>query len=175
MTDAQYSSIIWLTQGRYSIVDNKDYEYLNQWSWQFHRTRGGFNGYAQRKPLKREEDKKQLKLHRYLLNAPVNLLVDHINGNGLDNRRENLRLCTNHENQQNQKKWEIWGKRPTTSKYKGVCWKKSNRLWVVKVQKRHYGYFNCEVQAAEKYDEVAEKLYGEFALTNKMLGLLPQC
>jgi hypothetical protein len=110
-------------------------------------------------------------MHRMLLDAPKGFFVDHINGDGLDNRRENLRLCTRSENAQNQKTQH----RPKTSKYKGV-----NKLkyggWLVRIGlhengKRVRKSIGCfpkdkEIEAAKAYDEAAVRYFGEFARLN---------
>lgn len=96
---------------------------------------------------------------------PTSQEVDHINGNGLDCRRGNLRLCTKSENQRN--------RRPNqngTSGYKGVGWYKKYNCWRVRIQvngkKQHIGYFDNEIDAATAYDNAAKQLHGEFARLN---------
>src|SRR5690606_31440543 len=111
-------------------------------------------------------------LHRYLFNLESGtihnkskIFVDHINGNKLDNRRENLRLCDNEKNQQN--RFKTTGK----SKYKGVIWDKSHNAWLVRIQpeneKRKYiGLYRDELEAAKAYNDAAIKIFGEFANIN---------
>lgn len=90
-----------LTQGQVALVDDEDYEYLMQWKWC-----AAWNGntyYAFRGGKKEHGKKRQMiKMHRDLLDTPRGLEVDHLNGNGLDNRRCNIRNCTHKENMQNQ-------------------------------------------------------------------------
>lgn len=109
-------------------------------------------------------------LHRVLLGEPP-CEVDHRNGNGLDNRRSNLRLATHAQNLANT--------RPrigTSSRFKGVSWFRSKRRWeayiCVERQKRRLGYFHDEEAAARAYDAAALEAWGEFALTNEAAGLL---
>lgn len=110
-------------------------------------------------------------LHRIITECPVDFVVDHINGNRLDARRSNLRVCTQAQNNLNKVKTSA----KVTSKYKGVSWRKSHSKWqatiyVNKVQK-HLGYFNLEVQAALMYDIAAKKLHKTFSNLNFNLEL----
>lgn len=90
---------------------------------------------------------------------------DHINGNRLDNRRENLRVCTQGENNRNKAKY-----RNKSSQYKGVSWDSTNKSWYAQIiiNKKHYslGHYRNELEAAKAYDEGAKKHHGEFARIN---------
>jgi hypothetical protein len=101
---------------------------------------------------------------------PDGMWVDHINGDPTDNRIENLRLATPAQNAANQG----LQKRSATG-YKGVRWEKAKQRYVSSVgwegKTRHIGYFDCPVEAAKAYDARLVELYGEFARTNKMMGL----
>ena len=104
-------------------------------------------------------------MHRVIMNAPKGMLVDHIDGNGLNNRRSNLRLCTNKENARNA--------RPSkggSSRYKGVCWHKAKKKYDARIEvdgKRYcLGYFADEIEAAVTYDIKAMQLFGDFAYFN---------
>lgn len=88
-------------------------------------------------------------------------VVDHINHNGLDNRKSNLRVCTVQQNTQNKNK-----DRGCTSSYKGVSKRSRGSRWVVMVRNKHVGYFDTELLAAKAYDEEAKKQYGEYACLN---------
>jgi len=104
-------------------------------------------------------------MHRELLRAPKGLLVDHIDGNGLNNRMSNIRSCTYAQNVQN--------RQPninSRSRYKGVCWHKRNKKWqasITKSGKRLYlGQYDDQIEAALAYDRKAEELFGQFAYLN---------
>ena len=104
-------------------------------------------------------------MHRLILNAPKGLVVDHINGNGLDNRKANLRLCTPAQNACN-----VRPRPGETSKYKGVAFIKRERRWQVRISFRNkrkwIGYFDTEIDAARAYDQAARRLHKEFASLN---------
>jgi len=104
-------------------------------------------------------------MHRLIMNAPEGLVVDHIDRNGLNNRKCNLRLCTKAQNVQNSRP-----RRNRSSKYKGVFWNKLNKKWsasIHKGDKRIYlGGFDDEIEAALAYDRKAAELFGEFAYLN---------
>ena len=106
-----------------------------------------------------------VRMHRVITGAPKSRQVDHINGNGLDNTRINLRLCDASQNQANRGK-------PINCKsgFKGVSWNKQKRKWIAFIQvlgKHIYlGGFDCKIYAARVYDEKAKEVFGEFARTN---------
>lgn len=103
--------------------------------------------------------------HRVLMGPPKHMVVDHINGNTLDNRKSNLRVCTRRENLINSAT-----KRGSSSKYKGVSWSKKDNSWRVRVHSNglnvHLRYFKCEISAAHNYNEFAKKHFGEYAKLN---------
>ena len=102
-------------------------------------------------------------MHRYLLSVEDGVLMDHINGNGLDNRRTNLRVATNAENVRNSRK-----RTRTASQYKGV--KREGDYWTAKIamdgKSRMIGRYQTEIDAAMAYDACAVAFYGEFACLN---------
>ena len=158
-----------LTQGKTAIVDEADFEWLSQWKWYFWKGRNG-NGYAIRKDNLGIVDGIRkwdiFRMHRVIMSAPSNMQVDHINVNPLDNRRENLRLCTHRENTYNKKKSR------GSSKYKGVSWKRDNNKWQAAIRcglETHYlGLFSSQESAAAAYNEAAIKYFGEFAGLNEV-------
>ena len=149
-----------LTQGKYTIVDDEDLKEVSKYKWYFS------NGYARRDAgygINRE----RIKMHRFILNIPKNVQVDHKNGDTLDNRRENLRICTKAENLRNRK----IGKN-NTSGYKGVDWFKNRNLWRAKIKYNnkliHLGYFQTKIDAAKAYNNAAIKYHKEFSRLNKI-------
>ncbi len=98
--------------------------------------------------------------------VPNGKFVDHINHNGLDNRRANLRIVTHKQNGWNRRKTA----RKSTSRYKGVCWSKRERMWHVQIKKNGkqitIGYFLDEKAAARAYDAKADELFGQYAALN---------
>ena len=155
---AEGAKLIPLTRGSFAIVDAEDYDRLNQHKWHLNKHRT--TEYAVRCP-----GRKYIKMHRLLLNAPPHLLVDHRDGNGLNNRKANLRLCTNKENARNA--------RPSkggSSRYKGVSWHKAKKKYDARIEvdgKRYsLGCFHDEIEAAVVYDIKAMELFGEFAYFN---------
>ena len=153
-----------LTQGKFAIVDPEDYDGLIGHKWFAMRSRRGF--YAIRMVTKKNGRRKKIRMHRQILNAPADKLVDHINHNGLDNRKANLRIVTNMQNSWNKRKQ----KGDYSSPYKGVSWAKRIGKWHTEIycngSKIFIGYFDDQVSAAKAYDAMAAELYGEYAALN---------
>jgi hypothetical protein len=150
-----------LTKGQYTIVDVEDYPKLAGDEWQFYESESK-NFYAVRL-----DKNKLVKMHREIMNNPVGLFVDHKNGNGLDNRKKNLRIATPAQNNYNSRK--RGGN--VSSKYKGVSKIKKNNRWrayitIAGPKQKHLGYFDNEIEAAKAYDGAAKELFGEFARLN---------
>jgi len=145
-----------LTQGKVALVDDADYDALMVRSWCYS------GGYAWAKINGRKES-----MHRFLMNAPKGMDVDHINGNGCDNRRCNMRLATRTQNNHNRHRQTMPG---SVSQYKGVYWDKTNGKWAAGVRingKQHFlGYFVSEIDAARAYDSAAKQLTDGFATLN---------
>lgn len=141
---------IQLLNGRMAIVDDEDYEMLIKHRWSFCKT-----GYAMRATT----------MHREIMNGPMGMSVDHINGNGLDNRKENLRICTHSQNRKNQKISTGY-----TSPYKGVSRLTGSKKWrtviMVNYKSVHIGVFDDEEDAAYAYNKAALEYFGEFARLN---------
>lgn len=151
-----------LTQGKVALVDDEDFEWLNQWKWCA--IRGRKTWYAARGEM-RNKKTTYIRMHREILKTPKGMDTDHKDHNGLNNCRNNLRIATNSQNQHNQLLRGIG-----TSKYKGVSWDKGRKKWraVIRVNKKtkSIGRFTTEVAAAKAYDCRAKKLYGEYACVN---------
>lgn len=157
--------LIPLTQGYETIVDDADYPALQVYSWCYKRC--GTLQYAAR-GTKNNGLQKTILMHRAILNAPDGIEVDHINGNGLDNRRCNLRLVSSSQNHFNQRKQQ----RQTSSQYKGVYWHQRDKVWMARIQafgSDHYiGSFRSEREAALAYNKAAIKFHGEYAKLNQL-------
>src|SRR3990167_7117239 len=151
-----------LTQGEVAIVDDADYDYLSQWNWSLYRKTGRRSYYAQRSMPLPDGRKTTIQMHRHILSAPIGVQIDHVNGNGLDNQRCNLRLCTHAENRRNMDAY-----RNCTSGYKGVHWHRQRKKWraVINYQKKSIslGLYKNKEEAAIAYDEAAKKYFGKFA------------
>lgn len=153
-----------LTKGYVAMVDDDD----NKAPWRFKWTADVRKDivYAYRQI---NNCTKKVYLHRFLLNTKLD--VDHIDGNGLNNRRSNLRAATVAQNIANSRLCST-----NTSGYKGVCWHKDAQKWVAGMHinnKRIYlGLFNNKEEAARAYDTAVVKHFGEYALTNAMLTVV---
>ena len=166
MTDEIITKQIPLTQGKCAIVDATDYEWLVEWKWSLVESNRCHTSYARRylRGSKRNHAK-YATMHREIMNTPKGMQTDHINGNGLDNRRCNLRVVTQSQNQMNAKKTIM-----AASKHKGGSWHKVSRKWQARIQvnkkRLGLGFFDLEAAAATAYNNKAIELYGEFANLN---------
>lgn len=143
---------ILLTQNMVALVDDEDYEYLMQWKWSA--VRIGKRVYACRAHRYRY-------MHRLINKTPAGLQTDHINGNGLDNRKCNLRTVTKAQNMMNQEHG-----RGKYSKYKGVCYCPERKKWQAGIsingKRKALGRFDSEIDAAMAYNVAAKERYGEY-------------
>lgn len=157
---------IFLTQGKVTLVDDADYEWLNQYNWYAAKQHSG-NYYAVRQIPTVNGKQNTIFMHRQILGLEWKNKQqgDHQNHNTLDNRQDNLRICTNQQNQMNQKP-----KRNTSSQFKGVSWNKNAKKWQANIrinkELKHLGYWILEEVAALRYDMVAIREHGEFAHLN---------
>lgn len=150
------------------LVDAED-AWLLQYKWRPARGTDANTDYAVRNSRRDSAGKqKRIFLHRVILDAPVGVDVDHINGNGLDNRRCNLRPATQAQNRHNQRL-----ARNNSSGRKGVRWHRQKHKWYAQIKVAgkhlHLGAFTDLDEAARAYDKAAIAHFGEFALTNEML------
>jgi hypothetical protein len=154
-----------------ALVDDADYEWLNQFNWSVLSVRSG-GKYANRVAGKRP-NRLHLRMHRVVMGiTDPNVQVDHRDGNGLNNCRSNLRVATPSQNGMNRQKHKLYGNKPTTSKYKGVRWHKRDEKWYTQAQLngKHFsiGYFDNEDEAARAYNKFAKEHFGGFARLNKI-------
>jgi hypothetical protein len=165
-----------LTQGEVALVDDADFDWLMRYKWcVLHHARGRGYWYAVRftrqgcGSTKKRPRGRLIRMHRVIVSAPSRRFVDHINHNGLDNRRSNLRICTPSENVRHSRK--ALGN--TTSRFKGVS-RVRGGFWVamicVESKQIRLGRFADEVEAALAYDTAARELHGEFAVPNFKTG-----
>ena len=152
-----------LTQGKVALVDDEDYERLSAFNWFACFQRGRW--YAMRRRGTFRGRQKNEYLHHRVLAKRVGLDVDHIDRNGLDCRRSNLRYAPRWGNNANQRKQS-----GTSSKFKGVTWDAGCKKWRAQIKfggrRRYLGVFVVETLAARAYDAEAKALFGEFARLN---------
>lgn len=152
-----------LTKGKTALVDDEDYELLSKRKWQAHKGNRSNNWYARRITSKNGRILTII-MHRLIMNAPDEMVVDHIDHNGLNNQKANLRLCTKAQNFCNRTK-----NYNNTSGYKGVS-RVRGRKWVAYIGRvsegHHLGTFEDAKTAAMAYNQAAIKKYGEYAFLN---------
>lgn len=139
---------ILLSNGFLTFVDEADYDRVKLFTWYFHRATGYVMGY-----ITKGRGRKPVYLHRFILDAGPDDYTDHKDVDSkLDNRRSNIRLCTQGENNLNAD-----SDRGTTSNYRGVSYDRTRSRWVTQYRCRFIGYFEDEIVAAIAYDTVAKQ------------------
>lgn len=145
---------------KYAIVDNEDFSFLNRVFWRVNK-----DGYARTTFQVKSGVRKDITMHRLILNPYTENQIDHINNDRLDNRRQNLRVCLLKENVFNRSKGK--GK---SSQYKGVGRYKRTGQWQARIcfegKLMHLGMFEKEEDAAEAYNKAAKKYFGKYAWLN---------
>ena len=155
-----------LTQSKFALVDDADYDSLRQYRWLTEK--GRFTCYAARYSHRFAGKNISVKMHRQILGLSRGdkRQCDHRDHNGLNNQRSNLRICTHQENQHNQRRQT----RRKSSRFKGVCRVRRRHKWQaqIKYDNRdiYLGYFSDEIDAAKAYDDAARQYFGEFARPN---------
>lgn len=154
---------ILLTREYITLVDDEDFERINLYKW--HTVKCKCTQYAAHSFKQNGKPNILIYLHRFIMNMDdTDFHIDHIDHNGLNNQKSNLRICTRIQNNSNR------SKQKGTSKYKGVYWDKNINKWRSKIsvnKKRiDLGFSDSEVELAIAYNEAALKYHGEFAYLN---------
>lgn len=152
---------IFLTQNQVALVDNSDFEELNKYKW-FANKRGN-SFYALRTSKKDKNGKvKTILMHRVIMSDPVGFDIDHIDNNGLNNQKKNLRVCTHAQNTRNR-----GIQKNSTSKLKGVTWNKTGNKWQAQIRVDgkyiYIGLFEDKQKAYEAYCQACVKYHGEYS------------
>lgn len=155
--------IIPLTKGQSALIDDQDYDLVKGYNWRvlvntrnlYAITNGWING-----------KRTAILMHRLLNGFPHKMCVDHKDGNGLNNTRANMRVCTYSQNLGNRQR----ANKNKTSQFKGVSWNSEHKVWIASIQcnkkQMNLGKFPSEVEAAKSYDAMALKHFKEFSYTN---------
>lgn len=151
-----------LTQGKVALIDDEDYERVMQYNWTVYQSHKRWTFYAHCHPTTGTTE-----LHRFILGLKRGdrVMVDHRNGNGLDNQKSNLRICSYSENQ-----WNHVIPINNTSGYIGIGYHKKSKKWYARscVQRKHFylGSFDNKNKAAIAHDKAVLHLHGDFATLN---------
>lgn len=155
-----------LSNSGVSLVDDDVFEWADKFTWRRHSVSD--RDYVCRYIF---NPKSSLYLHREIMNPPIGMVVDHIDGDSFNNLRSNLRICTPCQNMQNMKKGKKKGG-SFTSTYKGVSWSKTYKCWTSQITVNHkrifVGNFVNEIDAALAYNEASLKYHGEFGKINEI-------
>lgn len=156
-----------LTQNQVTFVDEKDFEFINKFKWRASKAQSSLGKFYVTKKTPRINVKvgKTIYMHRVLMNAKKGQIIDHKDGNGLNNQRSNLRFATAANNARNM----AISKRNKTG-FKGISWKKDMKKWQVRISFNYkdicIGSFSDKIEAARAYNIAAIKYHGEFARLN---------
>ena len=153
-----------LTRGMVALVDDEDFDWLNQWKW--YADKGRRTYYAVRSVWKNGRTAEKHYMHREIMKAPLNMQVDHISGNGLDCQKHNMRVCTAGQNNMNQRKHT----EKCHSRFIGVSLNKRRGTWYAYInmngKRKNLGVYTDEVQATIARNLASYKFFGEFAHQN---------
>ena len=164
-----------LSQGEFALVDDEDYPELSKYRWYLHTGPDSKQKYAVRQVVRRRGPRlagesggkncRNVFMHRQIMDFPEAKEIDHINRDGLDNRRANLRVCSRSQNQSNHSL-----QCNNTSGFHGVTWNNTHKLWFAYTKyngkQRSGGWFHDKVEAAKARDRLVKKLHGTFAVLN---------
>lgn len=164
--------LVQLTHGQWAVVDDDVYPAVAQWKWQA--IRGPLGCWYARRAHYHDDGRIEYRLmHREILGLIDGPMVDHRDGNCLNNRRSNLRACSHLQNSRNTKL-----NQRNKSGFKGVSWSTAAGKWraslCINKRQTHLGVFECAEDAARAYDAAAAREFGEFARTNRLMGLLKE-
>lgn len=159
----QETKTVRLTQGKVAVVDEADFDWVMRWKWCA--VRIGLRWYAVR--VGPRPERKRIYMHRILTFAERGEEVDHISGDGLDNRQSNLRRCTSQENKRGFRRKTAG----LTSRFRGVSWCARRKKWRAEIcvregVSRHIGYFEDEETAGRARASAALLHFGAFAPAN---------
>lgn len=159
---------IQLTQGKFALVDDEDFEYLMQWKWHAQRRPKGY--YEVFYACRSIANNGHIYMHRDLMKTQEGMICDHVDHDTLNNQKSNLRNCTHSENLRNRRKGI-----GTSSIYKGVYFMRGRKKhpWIAQIvitarNTTSLGSFKTEIEAALAYNQAAKKYYGEFACLNSI-------
>lgn len=160
---------ILLTKGKVALVDDEDFESLSRHKWYADKSKSSNETYYAARAAIIDGSRKILPMHRQILGLkPSHIFVDHIDGDGLNNQKTNLRTCTHLENLRNSRKTKL----PTSSRYKGVYWDKQMSKWRTRLsldkKMHHIGLYDSEKEAALAYNCSVSFAHREFAYLNKI-------
>lgn len=148
--------------GQVAMVDNEDYDWISKFSW--HLKNSGTVLYA-RCNVVLDNKHTTMTMHRMVMTAKKGQIVDHIDRNGLNNQKYNLRFATKAQNKMN-----CISHKNSSSKYKGVHWNKVSKVWQSRIQfegkKIFLGAFDNEIEAARAYDKKSIEIFGEYSRVN---------
>lgn len=140
----------------YTLVDDDIFDELNKYNW-------CFDGKYVSRTVKGEK----IKMHRVIMNPQKGMQVDHIDGNKLNNQRQNLRICTNAQNSRNRRL-----RSDNKTGFKGVFWRERDKVFTAYItynqKNKHLGTFRSAVEAAKVYNNAAIEYFGEFAYLNRI-------
>ena len=158
------------TKAVYALVDDEDYEELSQYKWYFHKGKNDNRADYTKRYQHKNNKATIISMHRAIMKPPKGMVVDHINGNGLDNRKKNLRVCTNAENCRNAKK-----PKNNKSGHTGIFWRKEDKGWQVNIcvnyKQKYLGVYKKPEDAIRVRKAAEKQFFGEYApsklLTNQ--------
>jgi hypothetical protein len=147
-------------------IDDSDFDIIKEYNWVVDMRRNG-RKYVVASVKIGVNKFSRIYLHRLIINAPKNKNVDHIDNNGLNNTRDNIRIASNGQNLSNRGKQSN-----NTSGYKGVVWYNPLNKWKAQIgygnNTKHLGYFNNILEAAKAYNDAAIIIHGDFSCLNKI-------